>query len=53
MNKRSWIVIVIAIIVGGYKIWNKYQHYVEKNAYKAKIEQSIETVKDMEFKRHE
>ncbi|WP_191963676.1 hypothetical protein [Neisseria zalophi] len=53
MNKRSWIVIVIALIAGGYKIWNKYQRHVEKSDYQAKIEQSIETVKDIKFKSNE
>lgn len=53
MNKRSWIVIVIILIAGGYKMWNKYQRHVEKSDYQAKIQQSIETVRGIKFKPHE
>ncbi|QEY26033.1 DUF3465 domain-containing protein [Neisseria zalophi] len=39
MNKRAWIGIAIALIAGGYKIWNKSQPYINKSDHSVEIQQ--------------
>ncbi|MCS4532984.1 DUF3465 domain-containing protein [Neisseria montereyensis] len=42
MNKRAWIGIVIALVAGGYKIWNKSQPYIESD-HRVEIQQQSST----------